>query len=180
MKKFLVFLIGIFILGILCANAVMINLKDSQSFLSMEAYREYANSKVMFKDVFWSVLYERVRIFGVFGIVCFTPVKRWLAPIVSPVFSFVWGFFLMSCIVGLGVVGLVVGLASVLPHGVLYAITVFQMINVSNSKRYLRKETVIQHVSFYIFMMLIFVTACVIETLIATHFIPWVIRLSFI
>ena len=86
----------------------------------------------------------------------------------------------MSCIMELGVAGIVVGLASVLPHGLLYGIVTW-MISSGNRKRsYYKKSNTVMNVGTYLFIILVLITGCIIESLIGTHFIPWVIRLSMI
>ena len=86
----------------------------------------------------------------------------------------------MSCIIELGVAGLVVGLASVLPHGILYGAAIGLLLGGGRARRYQHKNQIARKISVYLFVLLLFVTACVIESLIGTHFIPWVIRLSLI
>ena len=179
MKKFLVILIIIFICGILSADVCLKQMKESSVLVEMEVYEQYAHAKLTFKDVFWNILYERVKLFGVLILLCFTPIRERLGVILTTLFSFIWGFFLMSCIIELGVAGLVVGLASVLPHGVLYAAVLAIMIG-RRRRTYHVKSRLAIDIGIYIFLLLLFTTACIIESLIGTHFIPWVIRLSLI
>ena len=180
MKKFLIILIIIFICGILSADICMQQMKESDAFIGLEGYKQYANAKLMFRQVFWNIMYERVKLFGIVVLLCFTPLKERMGRFIGIWFSFIWGFFLMSCIVELGVAGLVVGLASVLPHGILYGVAIALLLNGGRVRRYQYKNQVARKISMYLFIMLLFVTACVIESLIGTHFIPWVIRLSLI
>ena len=180
MKKFFFVLIIIFICGVLSADICLKQIQESDIFISSEVYEQYATSKIMFKDVFWNVFYERVKLFIGIVLLCFTPLKERLGIILAPIFSFIWGFFLMSCIVELGVAGLVVGLASVLPHGILYGGCVWQVLGGRRRRIYHVKNQVIMNLGRYIFVLLLFITACVIESLVGTHFIPWVIRLSLV
>ena len=143
-------------------------------------YKEYANAKLAFKDVFWNLLYERMKLFGVVLLLCFTPIKEKVASVLAPVFSFIWGFFLMSCIIELGVAGLVVGLASVIPHGFLYGGVIWMVLGKHRTRSYHTRDRIALNIVSYIFVLLLFITGCVIESLIGTHFIPWVIRLSLI
>ncbi len=180
MKKFLIVLIIIFICGILSADVCIEQIQDSAVLIGLDFYKEYANAKLAFKDVFWNILYERIKMFGVLLLLCFTPIKEKIGVILAPVFSFIWGFFLMSCIIELGVAGLVVGLASVLPHGLLYGGVIWMALSKRRTRSYHMKDRVALNVATYIFMMLLFITGCVMESLVGTHFIPWVIRLSLI
>lgn len=180
MKKFLIVLIILFICGLLSADVSIKQIQDSEVLVGLEVYKEYANAKLTFKDVFWNILYERIKLFGVLLLLCFTPIKEKIGAILAPVFSFVWGFFLMSCIMELGIAGLVVGLASVLPHGLLYGGVIWMVLGKRRTRSYHTRDRIALNIASYIFMLLLFITGCIIESLIGTHFIPWVIRLSLI
>lgn len=180
MKKFLIVLIIIFICGVLSADICMQQIKESNTFVGFEGYKQYANAKLLFQQVFWNIVYERIKLLGVVVLLCFTPLKERIGYFGGVLFSFIWGFFFMSCIVEIGVAGVVVGLASVLPHGILYGVAIGLLLNGGRTGRYHHKNQIGRKISVYVFVLLLFVTACVIESLIGTHFIPWVIRLSLI
>lgn len=180
MKKFLIVLIIIFICGILSADVCLSHIKDSEVFMDLDFYKEYANTKLAFKDVFWNILYERIKLFGVLLLLCFTPIKEKIMAVLIPLFSFIWGFYLMSCIIELGIAGLVVGLASVLPHGLFYGGVIGLLFAKRRNRNYHVKNRIAINIGMYILMLLLFVTACIIESLVGTHFVPWVIRLSLI
>lgn len=180
MKKFLIVLIIIFICGILSADVCLKQIEDSAVVVGLDCYKQYANAKFAFKDVFWNIMYERIKLFSVLLLLCFTPLKKKLGVILLAVFSFVWGFFLMSSIIELGAAGLVVGLASVLPHGILYGIVIGLVLNRSRTRTLHTRNRIAIHVVLYILLVLLFLTGCILESLVGTHFIPWVIRLGFI
>ncbi len=180
MKKFLIVLIIIFICGVLSADVCLKQVQQSEIFHDIDFYEQYANAELVFKNVFWNILYERIKIFVLLLLLCCTPIKEKLGILLAPLFSFIWGFYLMSCIVELGVAGLVVGLASVLPHGILYGSGIGLMIINRRERTYYRKNQGIIQVVKYVVVLLLFITACVVESLVGTHFIPWVIRLSLI
>lgn len=180
MKKFLIVLIIIFICGILSADVCLNQIRDSKVLIGLEFYKEYANAQLAFKDVFWNILYERMKLFGTLILLCFTPIKEKMGSILAPIFSFVWGFFLMSCIIELGIAGLIVGLASVIPHGFLYGGVIWMVLGRRRTRSYHIKNRIAINVAIYIFIVLLFITGCVIESLVGTHFVPWIIRLSLI
>ena len=179
MKKFLFILIIIFICGILSADICLNQIKESEVIVGFAVFEQYATSRITFRDVFWNLIYERGKLFSIIILLCFTPLKERLGVILAPVFSFIWGFFLMSCIMELGVAGLVVGLASFFPHGILYAGSIGMLIG-GRRRSYYQKKKLANDIGKYLFALLLCITACVIESLLATHFIPWVIRLSLI
>lgn len=180
MKKFLIVLIILFICGVLIADIYLVKIEESILIGKGEFYKQYAFEKLVFKDIFWNMLYERIKYLSILVLLCFTPVKRKLSGMLISIFSFVWGFFVMSCIMELGVVGLVVGLASVIPHGLFYGGTIWIIVRDSPDRGHLRRNKVIKNFVSYILAILLFITACVIESLMGTHFIPWIIRLSLV
>lgn len=179
MKKFLIILIIIFVCGVLSADICLKEIQESEVLIGLESYKQYANAELQFKDVFWNVLYDRIKLLLGIIVICFTPLKDRLGIVLVPIFSFIWGFFLMSCVIELGVAGIVVGLASVLPHGILYASGIGLMIGGRRRSHYIKNKLAVD-LGVYVFILLLFITACVLESLVATHFIPWVIRLSLI
>ena len=180
MRKFLIVLIIIFICGILSADVCLKQIQDSNVLVGLDFYKQYANTKMAFKDVFWSILYERVKLFSLLILLCFTPIKEKIGVILVPLFSFIWGFFLMSSIIELGVAGLVVGLASVIPHGIFYGGVIWLVLRRQQSRYYYSKNRIATNVGMFFGGILLFITGCIIESLIGTHFIPWIIRLSLI
>lgn len=169
-----------FLCGIISADICMNVIKDSQVLMDLEIYEGYANTDMVYRDVFWNVLYERIKLFGFLFLICFTPLKRHLGILLVSIFSFIWGFFMMSCVKALGMAGVVVGIFSVLPHGMFYAILLFLMIKNRDSYIYRQKSEKAVYILNIIVMLLLLLTGCVVESLIGTHFIPWVIRLSLI
>lgn len=180
MKKFLIILIIMFICGVLSADVCLKQMEENNVLLSLDFYEQYANADIVFENVFWNIVYERMKILGVLFILCFTPIKEKIGVLIGPIFSFIWGFYFMSCIMKLGIAGVVVGLACVLPHGILYLCGIVLMLTSEHERTYYRKKQGILHMLKYMVVVLLFITACVLESLIGTHFIPWLIRLSFI
>lgn len=180
MKKLILILIIVFIAGILSADVCLTQLKESAVVVNKDLYEQYANAKLAFKDVFWNLMYERLKLFIVLIILYFTPLKDYIGKIILPMFSFLWGFFLMTCIVELGIAGLVVGLACVVPHGLLYGVALGLLSSRRHVRSYHIKNQLAINVGVYLFLFLLFLAACIIESLIGTHFIPWIIRLGLV
>ncbi len=180
MKKFILMLLILFICGIISADLCIEKLVNSDSLLNIEIYKEYANAKFTFENVLWNVLYERAKLVVILILLCFTPIKDKIAVLFLSVFSFAWGFFCMSCISELGMAGVVVGIASVLPHGLLYGGIIVLLLIQRNRHRFHQKNQVIISAVTYVAIGFMFITGCIIESIMGTHFIPWVIRLGLI
>lgn len=180
MKKTFIILIIIFICGALSADVCLKQIEGGAVVVGRDVYEQYATAKMTFKNVFWSILYERIKLFIVFLLLCFTPVKEKIGFVLAPIFSFIWGFFLMSSIIELGFAGLVVGLASVIPHGILYCGSIWLMLRRNQTRTYLIREKMMINIASYLGIILLFITGCILEGVIGAYFIPWVIRLSLI
>ncbi len=181
MKKFFLMLAILFLCGIVSADICVDIIKDSSVLMDLEIYKSYANAELIYKDVFWNVLYERLKMFAFLFLLCFTPLREFLGVLLASVFSFIWGFFSMSCMIELGLAGVVIGIASVLPHGLLYGVLIVMMLaKRERTYTYHKKSQVAFSIVSCMAILLLLVTGCVLESLVSTHFIPWVIRLSLI
>lgn len=180
MKKFIWMLLILFICGIISADLCLEELVNSKILLDINVYQKYANAKLQFKDVFWNVLYERIKLIVILILLCFTPIREKILVLLISVFSFIWGFYFMSCINVLGLTGVVVGITAVIPQGIFYAGVLFLLFQNTMQLEYYYGNKTAYHAITYVVMILMFVTACVIESLMGTHFIPWVIRLGLI
>lgn len=181
MKKSFYILIILFICGIISADVCIgMLVKERNTLFDLDVYISFANAKFAFKDVFWNIVYERAKLFAMVLILCFTPIRERMVAFFLALFCFIWGFYMMNLISVLGGAGIVVGIAVVLPHGILYGILFFLMVWGREGHRYRRNEKVMMNIGTYIFLLLLFVTGCVVETLMGTHFVPWLIRLSII
>lgn len=180
MKKSFFMLAILFICGIVSADVCINIIKDSSALVDLEMYKGYANARLVYQDVVWNIIYERLKLIAFLRLLCVTPIREKLGVLIVSVFSFIWGFYIMSCILELGLAGVVIGIAAVLPHGFLYGVLIIMMLGERNVHNYHYKSKVTLNILSYIVMFLLFLTGCVIESLVSTHFIPWVIRLSLI
>ena len=172
----------LFLCGILSADICVDLIKDSRVLMDLETYKGYANAKIVFRDAFWNIMYERIKLFIFLFLLCFTPLRKYLSGIIVSVFSYIWGFFIMSCVIELGLAGVLVGMASVIPHGLLYGALILMILGVRDTRSYThhnRGQLVLDFMNIMI-ILLLFITGCVLEALVSTHFVPWVIRLSLI
>ena len=175
-------LIILFICGIISADICVDLLKAGSKLLDLGMYKTYANAQLVYHDIFWNIMYERIKLFGFVFLLCFTPVRRYISLLAICLFSFIWGFYTMTCIVELGIAGVVVGIASVLPHGILYGILLLILFGKNEEAiyQYYERKRIVRRTFDIISMVLLLITGCVLESIVSTHFIPWVIRLSMI
>lgn len=180
MKKIILTLLILFVCGMFAADICIQNLVEQNIILSMEVFKEYAYSKIGFKDVIWNMIYDRTKQFLCLLLLRITPLREYIPLIILGILFFCLGFFTMSCVLAIGFVGIVVGLASILPHGLFYAgayLMIDRKRRVQNFKHY---QDIAKGSITYVLMILFFITGCVIECVMGVHFVPWIIRLSFI
>ena len=180
MKKLFFMLAIVFISGLISADICHDLIEDSKILLNLEIYKSYAHANLVYRDVFWNILYERVKLIAFIILLYFTPIRNFLSNIVVILFSYMWGFYIMSCILELGMAGIIVGIFSVIPHGILYGILIIMILLKGEGYTYYQNKQIVLNVANVIIMILLLLTGCVLESLISTHFIPWVIRLSLI
>lgn len=182
MKKSFLILAILFICGIISADICNEVLKEGNRLLDIGMYKTYANAELVYRDIFWNILYERIKLFAFLLLLCFTPIRRYIGAVIICLFSFIWGFYIMTCIVELGLAGVVVGIACVIPHGILYGIMLTMLLgrNEIRTYSYQSKPTLGRNIVDIFGVLLLFITGCVLESIVSTHFIPWLIRLSMI
>lgn len=180
MKKFLLMLFLFFLCGIISADLCIEELKLGNVMLDIDTYRAYAHAELTFKDVFWNICYERIKLVLLCVLLSMTSMRGKIGFVFICMFSFIWGYFLMGCISVLGIAGVVVGIGSVIPHGIIYGSMLVIMFYEKKTYTYKRREKLVVNTTSYVLMCLLFLTACIIESLMGTHVIPWVIRLGLI
>lgn len=179
MKKLLIIQILVLLCGLVTADLCIRHLQDADILMSQTMFQAYAFEKLTFQRLIWNIVYERGKLIFCVLLLSFTPLRNKLFVIALTICSFCVGFFTMSCICALGFVGVVVALASILPHGIVYAI-LFLLFLYGNKERYHFRPNVVKMIPKYLFMILLFFTACVLECVIGVHFVPWMIRLSLV
>jgi len=180
MKKFLIVLSIVFICGIITADIFTGHLLNTEIILSMDILKKYAYSELFFNDVIWNLTYERLKQYICILLCGITPLRNYVSIILVGILLFCFGFFTMSCILAIGFVGVLIGIASIIPHGVLYFISYHLMSQQRRVYSYQQTGKIPQKIITYILAIMFFVTGCVIECVIGVHFIPWLIRLSLI
>lgn len=180
MKKLILALSIVFVCGIIVADICTNRLLNAEIVLSMDMLKKYAYSEIIFNDVIWNLLYERLKQFVCILLCRITPLKNYISTILIGILLFCFGFFTMSCVLAIGFVGILIGIASILPHGLLYFGSYHLLNKQSRIYSYQQTNKIPQKIITYILAMMFFITGCVIECVVGVHFIPWLIRLSMI
>lgn len=180
MKKFLLVLAILFISGIITADICFGGLRSENIWMNLDVFKAYAYSNVTFKDVIWNMIYERGKMAIGFIILGLTPLRNRMPVIFVSLFSFCFGFFGMSCVLEVGFVGVIIAISSVIPHGLFYVGMLLFLYRNNSIYGYGSAKNLSQIIATYLFVILLFVTGCIIECVMGVHFIPWIIRLSMV
>ena len=180
MKKSLIILSIVFVCGIITADVITNRLINTEIILSMDILKKYAYSELFFNNVIWNLMYERLKQYICILLFRITPLKNYISIILDGIILFCFGFFTMSCVLAIGFVGIIIGIASIIPHGLLYFGSYHLMSQQNRVYSYQKSGKIPQRILTYILAIMFFITGCVIECVIGVHFIPWIIRLSLI
>ena len=180
MKKIIIMLLLLLICGMISGDIITGDLKEESALLGMDIYKEYAYSKPEFEPVFWQILFERFKILILIVVLALTPLRKHLPLVLSGIFVFAIGFFVMSNLISLGAVGLLVSLSVFLPQLIFYGGIIILLYRELNVRRFRQGEKIAFRAMFLVLSILLFLTGCVVECLIGVHLIPWMIRLSLV
>lgn len=180
MKKIVLILLLFLIGGMVSAYIITEELSNQAIILTAENYMAYAYAGIAFKELFWSLLYERGKMFLFLAMLSMTPFRTKILPILVGFFVFGFGFFFMTCILELGIAGVVVGVATIFPQMILYGIAIFIMYQKKQLRAYRQQERMTLQFASWFGILLLFVTGCILECMIGVKFIPWIIRLSLV
>uniref|UniRef100_UPI004056A6E5 hypothetical protein n=1 Tax=Agathobacter sp. TaxID=2021311 RepID=UPI004056A6E5 len=180
MKKTIFLLLLLLICGMVSAD-VLTAISDFENImLQVEDYMAYAYAGITFKEMFWKLLYERGKMLVVLGLISIFPFREKLLPFFACFFTYAYGFFFMSCLLQVGVVGIPITLSAVFPHGILYGIVIMLMFKRKELRSYQMKKRVGYEAGGIALFLLLFITGCIIECYVGTAFMSWVIRLSLV
>lgn len=180
MRRLFLILAILFISGLIAADICVGGLQGDNQWLTIDVFKEYAYSNVAFKDVIWNMLYERGKLIIGLAIIGFTPLRNKLPIFLMSIFSFCFGFFVMSCTLVLSFVGVIIAFASFLPHGLFYMGIIAILSREHSVGSYRSKDSLVQIITTYLFVLLLFLSGCIMECVVGVHFVPWVIRLSLV
>ena len=180
MKKIFIMLLLLFLCGIISGDFIAESLKEDGVLLGIEVYKEYAYSKPIFEEIFWQILFERCKCLMIVGILIMTPIRKVIPLVLVGIAVFILGFFTMSNIISLGVVGLLIAIATFLSQFLFYGGMVFVIYGRGGRRKLRQGEKIALRTLTIVLAMMLFVAGCVVESLVGVHLIPWMIRLSLV
>ena len=180
MRKLWIMLLLLFLCGIISGDFIAESLKEDGVLLGIEVYKEYAYSKLRYEEIFWQILFERCKYLMIVMLFILTPLKRIIPLLLMGISTYMLGFFIMSNMISMGVVGLLIALVTFLPLLLFYGGMVLILTREKNRATLRQgKKVAIKALSIVLSGML-FVAGCVVEALVGVYLVPWMIRLSLI
>lgn len=176
MKKQILILLLLLLAGIFSAQLFGREFFADYGFLNEYHLQTFANTKLDWVALFWSVLWERGKLFLALAIIGITPLKRVLPLLIQCIFSYTIGFFGAVCVMNLGIAGIGVMLLSLLPHGIFYVLVLVLLLGMGQSVIYHEKGYVLRRV-FAIAVLCVLLTAgCLLESTVSTFLLQAVLK----
>ncbi len=180
MRKILIMLLLLFLCGMISGDLIAESLKEDGVLLGIEVYKDYAYSKPVFEESFWQIFFERCKCLICVVILVLTPLKKIIPLILTGTAVFMLGFFTMSNLISLGVVGLLIAITTFLPQLLFYGGMVLCLYRGQGVRNFRQGERKAFRTLSVVLAMMLFAAGCVVECLVGVHLIPWMIRLSLI
>ena len=180
MRKIWIMLLLLFICGMISGNFIAESLKEEGVLLGMEVYKEYAFAKPVFEEVFWQILFERCKCLLIVALFLLTPLRRMIPLILVSIATFMLGFFLMSNMISIGVVGLLISIVTFLPQLFFYGGIVLLLFHAQERSTLRQGKKMAFHTMKITLSIMLFVAGCMVESLLGVYMSPWMIRLSLI
>lgn len=120
-RLFLAFCMAGFLLGILYTNIMSQEYLVSGSIFSEYYIEQYLQTEIRTEEYFWYLLPVRMIPFAFLGIIGKIKFRRWAAAGVLSWTGFLLGILFTEAIIQLGVKGILVCIAALLPQGLFYA-----------------------------------------------------------
>ena len=180
MKKIIIMLLLLFLCGMISGDLIAESIQKESVLIGMEVYKEYAYSKPLFEEIIWQIFFERCKCLSIIVILILTPMKKILPVLLMGGATFLWGFFTMSNLISLGVVGLFIAIITFLPQLIFYGGMLFLLYRSQNLRTFRQGEKIASTTATGVVCVMLFLAGCVVETLVGVHLIPWMIRLSLI
>lgn len=180
MRKKIFLLLLLLICGMVSADVLAIMSDFENIVVGTEEYRAYAYAEVTFEEIFWKLFYERGKLLVTLALISVLPIREKILSVLVCIFTYGYGFFFMSCLMEIGIAGILIGLSAIFPHGILYGIAIVLLFHRRELRSYQRTKRVGYEMGGMVIVIALFVAGCVVECFIGTTFMPWVIRLSMI
>lgn len=179
MKKFVWIGLLFLLAGILVAELIGNEFLTTYGFLNEYHLKSFANAALEELDVLWNTIWERGKVMLLLVLLCATPFRRSFPKVGIALAGFVAGAFGAACVAQLGVWGILLTLAALLPHGILYGIDIVLLYGLHPAYNFEGKRKNARFFLQILLIIMIFFAACLMETLLGTRLLQIVLRRAF-
>lgn len=175
MKKLIWIGLLFFLSGIFVTVIIGDELLTNYGFLNEYHLKSFAHTSFPCVDLAWNTIWERGKCMLILSLVCATPIRSVIPKMLSALCGFVIGVFATVCVVQLGGWGLVFLVAALFPHGMLYVIVVALIYALRPTYQYDGKRKNSKLFLQIILIIILFLSACLIETMLGTKLLQMVL-----
>lgn len=147
----------------MCACLFGYDYFTTYGFINEYHASSFAEAELEFSVLFGSVLWERAKFFFLLVILMYAPFKKIVPLIFRCLFVFVMGIYMGACMIGLGVFGLVVAIATWIPHGFFYLGAILLIFHKENWYRYSGKNVRLRNWMIRVGIILLILVGCMCE-----------------
>lgn len=176
MKKTFIFLILMFLAGVLCMQLLGNTFVGSDCFLNEYHLSFFANQDIERMGLFWNVLWERGKLFLVLAVLLFTPIKKVLPVLSGGFFSFTLGMYSASCVILHGAKGILLFLSSVFPQGIFYLLAIFFLFRLQKPVMYRDGKKIAAYIFSILLIVSIFMVGCIMETTFGMEILQYCVK----
>lgn len=176
-REYLIWVI-LFLGGIWSAQLIGKEYFFTYGYFNPYHLKRFVASEIDYVDLFWNLLWTRGKQFVALWILRMTPWKRGLPMILKMLFIFLIGFILMVCCMTVGATGVMVLLAALFPHGICYFVAVIGLLGNDQSMSWDQAKRGISIARKIGLCTLFVVSGCILETIIGTRILRYVLEAS--
>lgn len=168
----LLFLAGMWIAQVIGREYFM-----EYGYLTPYHLRNFAEAEMDYVDLFWNLLWTRGKQFLGLWILQMTPCRRILPVLLKRLVVLIMGFFLMVCCMIVGSMGILILLVVLFPQGICYGIGIVGMLggNRDFALREGKHGAMLGKIGISILFM---ITGCILETILGTRLLRYILKAS--
>lgn len=136
MKKQILFIAICFLSGVVSAQLFGTKFLTTYGFLNSYHIRAFVMGKTEYMQMFWNILWVRIKEYLFLALLGFTPVRKILPQFIKSVLAYTFGLFLWACVMNMGLYGILVCVCCIFPQGILYFTAIVLLIKLEVQPRY--------------------------------------------
>lgn len=179
-KKLILMSIICMLIGIALVISTRGYMNANIPYLKELQWKRFAEQDINYAEVFWKLLWERAKLFLIIGLLASTRWREKLLILLLYVGSFVVGYWMATIVINMGIKGILIVLASLLPHGPVYVLGIIICLKEMENTYYRYDIHLLRQIGQGLVICGIFIVGCMAETIIGTRLLLYVARVMFL